>query len=433
MASSTLTDAAIRMAKPKDKPYKLFDGGGLFLLVTPSKQSELPPDGKKLPPSAGGKWWRLKYRFGGKEKLLSFGTYPEISLSSAREKRDAARRQIAEGIDPGEERKAVKASEAGENCFEAVAREWHGKFSASWSDSHREKLLRRLELYVFPWMGSRPAGEITAPELLSVIRRTEASGHLETAHRALQVCSQVLRYAVQTGRAQSNCAADLKGAIPPPSKKRMASITDPQQVAQLLRAIDEYHGTFVVKCALRLAPLFFLRPGELRKAEWAEFDLDRAEWRITIERMKRSQKEKDARKGEVAHIVPLSRQALAILRELHQLTGQGRFLFPGLRSKDRAISDATLINALRRMGYTGEEMTVHGFRHMASTLLHEHGFPSHIIEKQLSHADRNRIRAVYNQAEYLPERKKMMQAWADYLDRLKAGEADKVVPIRAAG
>jgi len=211
----------------------------------------------------------------------------------------------------------------------------------------------------------------------------------------------------------------------------MASITDPAKVGQLLRAIQSYSGAYVTRCALQLAPLFFLRPGELRKAEWSEFDLDQAEWRIKIARMKRRQQEKDARQGEVAHIVPLPRQALEILRDLQQLTGNGRYLFPGLRSKDRPISDATLTNALRRMGYTGEEMTVHGFRHMASTLLHEHGFPSHLIEKQLSHADRNRIRAVYNYAEYLPERRKMMQAWADYLEALQAGA--KIIPLRAKG
>ena len=422
--ATTLTDAALRNAKPKEKPYKLFDGGGLFLLITPSKKGELPP-------GVGGKWWRFKYRFGGKEKLLSFGTYPEISLSSAREKREAARKQIAEGIDPGEERKAAKVTDSGAGCFEAVAREWHGKFSATWSDTHRVKLLRRLELYVFPWLGPRSVGAIMAPELLAVIRRIEATGHLETAHRALNVCGQVLRYAVQTGRAERNCATDLVGAIPPPSKKHMASITDPAKVGQLLRAIQSYSGAYVTRCALQLAPLFFLRPGELRKAEWSEFDLDQAEWRIKIARMKRRQQEKDARQGEVAHIVPLPRQALEILRDLQQLTGNGRYLFPGLRSKDRPISDATLTNALRRMGYTGEEMTVHGFRHMASTLLHEHGFPSHLIEKQLSHADRNRIRAVYNYAEYLPERRKMMQAWADYLEALQAGA--KIIPLRAKG
>jgi integrase len=406
---SFLTDAAIRSAKTKDKPYKLSDGGGLFLLVSPSKKN------------GGSKWWRFKYRFEGREKLLSFGSYPEISLLSAREKRDAARKLVAEGIDPSQERKAAKAAESGAGTFEAVAREWHSKFSPGWAESHSVKLLRRLELYIFPWIGSRPVSKIEAHEVLSSIQRIEAKGNLETARRALQVCGQVLRYAVQTQRAERNCVADLVGAIPAPSQKHMASITDPVQVGHLLRAIQNYPGSFVTRCALQLAPIFFLRPGELRKAEWSEVDLDRAEWRIPIERMKRSQKEKNSRQGEVAHVVPLSRQALVILHDLYQLTGNGRYLFPGLRSKDRPMSDATLINALRRMGYTGDEMTVHGFRHMASTLLHEHGYPSHLIEKQLSHSDRNRVRAVYNYAEYLSERKKMMQDWADYLDKLKAG------------
>jgi len=403
----SLTDAAIRTAKPKEKPHKLSDGSGLFLLVTPSKN--------------GGcsKWWRFKYRFEGKEKLLSFGTYPEISLLSAREKRDTARKQVAEGIDPSQERRAAKATESGSGTFEAVAREWHGKFSLGWAESHSTRLLRRLELYIFPWIGARPVEKIEAHELLSAIQRIEAKGNLETARRVLQVCGQVLRYAVQTQRAARNCAADLVGAIPTPAQKHMASITDPIKVGHLLRAIQEYPGSFVTRCALQLAPLFFLRPGELRKAEWSELNFDRAEWRIPIERMKRSQKEKDSRQGEVAHVVPLSRQALIILRDLYQLTGNGRYLFPGLRSKDRPMCDATLTNALRRMGYTGEEMTVHGFRHMASTLLHEHGVPSILIEKQLSHSDRNRIRAVYNYAEYLPERKIMMQTWADYLDELQ--------------
>lgn len=412
--ASPLTDATIRTAKPKDKPYKLSDGGGLFLLVGLSKKNGV------------SKWWRFKYRFEGKEKLLSLGTYPEITLLSAREKREAARKQVAEGIDPSHERKATKTTESGADTFEAIAREWHRKFSPGWAESHSAKLLRRLELYIFPWIGARPVAKVEAHEVLSAIQRIEAKGNLETARRALQVCGQVLRYAVQTQRAARNCAADLVGAIPAPAQKHMASITDPIKVGHLLQAIQNYSGSFVTRCALQLAPLFFLRPGELRKAEWSEIDLERAEWRIPIERMKRSHKEKISRQGEVAHVVPLSRQALVILRDLLQLSGNGRYLFPGLRSKDRPMSDATLINALRRMGYTGDEMTVHGFRHMASTLLHEQGFPSLLIEKQLSHSDRNRIRAVYNYAEYLPERKRMMQAWADYLDELKS--ATKITP-----
>lgn len=409
-----LSDLQIRQAKPKEKPYKLFDGGGLFLEVSTS----------------GGKLWRFKYRFGGLEKKLSLGAFPAVSLADARQKRDNLKIMMTKGIDPTAARKIEKITQSGEGTFEAVAREWHSKHSPRWAASHAVKILRRLELEVFPWLGGRPVGEITAPELLMVLRRVEERGHIETAKRTLQNCGQVFRYAVATGRAARDPSGDLRGAIPPASSKHMAAITDPEQVGELLREIQEYKGAFTTNCALRLAPLVFLRPGELRKAEWSEFDLDRAEWRIPIERMKRRRVEKEARKGEL-HIVPLSLQTVAILKKLYPFTGRGKYLFPGLRSKDRPMSDATLTNALRRMGYTGEEMTVHGFRHMASTLLHEEGFPSHLIEKQLSHGDRNRIRAVYNHAEYLPERRKMMQAWADYLDQLASGKENKIIPLQA--
>lgn len=409
-----LTDLAIRNAKPGEKPRRLSDAGGLFWEVHPG----------------GSKYWRLAYRFGGKQKTLALGVYPAVSLSAAREKRERAKKNLADGVDPSLMRKMIKAGVTGAASFETVAREWHGKFSPGWAASHANKIIGRFELHVFPWIGARPVGEISAPELLTMLRRIEAGGKLETAHRALQNCGQVFRYAVATGRADRDPSGDLRGAMAPPTKKHFATITDPSGVGSLLRAIDSYSGAFIVRCGLRLAPLVFTRPGELRMAQWSEFDLEGAEWRIPVERMKRGTREKIARKGEVGHIVPLSRQAVAVLRELHQLTGKGRFLFPGLRSKDRPISDATLTNALRRMGYSGDEMTVHGFRHMASTMLHEHGFPSHVIEKQLSHGDRNRIRAVYNHAEYLPERRKMMQAWADYLDQLKSGA--KIIPFRAA-
>lgn len=415
-----LTDLAIRNAKPKEKPYKLFDGGGLFLLVTPK--------------SGGGKWWRFKYRFAGKEKLLSFGTYPETTLAEAREKKREARKAIKAGIDPGATRKATKISQSGEGNFEPITREWHEKFSPTWAASHSAKILGRFVRHVFPWIGARPINEITAPELLAVMRRIEAGGSLDTAHRALQNCGQVFRYAVATGRAERDPSGDLRGALPPVTKKHFAAITDPREVGLLLRAISEYQGLFTTKAALRLAPLVFLRPGqELRLALWSEIDFERAEWRLPIERMKRRQTQKEARRGEIGHIVPLARQAIEILRELHQLTGNGKYLFPGLRGKDVPMSNATLTNALRRMGYSGEEMQMHGFRHMASTLLHELGFSSQVIEKQIDHNDANQIRAVYNHAEYLPERRKMMQAWADYLDQLAAGKANKVVPLRQAG
>ncbi len=398
-----LTDTALRSAKPREKPFKLFDGGGLHLLVNP----------------AGGKWWRWKYRFGGKAKLLSFGVYPDVSLKAARDKRDDARKQLAAGIDPGQARKAEKQAQAGAESFEAIAREWHAKFAPGWVDSHGDRILRRLEKDIFPWIGKRPIVEIKAPELLAVLRRIESRGALETTHRAMQNCGQVFRYAVATGRAESDPTGDLRGALPPPKEKHHASIIEPKRVAELLRAIDTYQGFFATKCALRLAPLVFVRPGELRKAQWLEIDLEMAEWRIPAERMKMREQ----------HIVPLSRQAVEVLRELEPLTSREmlarpnapRFVFPSARTSERPMSENAILAALRRMGYTNEEMTGHGFRSMASTLLHEQGWNHQVIERQLAHAERNAVSAAYNFAEHLPERRKMMQAWADYLDGLKAG------------
>jgi integrase len=285
-----LTELAIRSAKPQAKPFKLFDSGGLHLIVTPT----------------GGKWWRWKYRFGGKAKGLSFGVYPDVSLKSARGKRDAARQQLAAGVDPGATRKAEKFAQAGAGSFEAIAREWHAKFSPGWVASHGDRVLRRLEKDIFPWIGKRPIAEIRAPELLAVLRRIETRGAQETAHRAMQNCGQVFRYAVATGRAERDPIGDLRGALPPPKEKHHASIIEPKRVAELLRAIDTYQGFFATKCALRLAALVFVRPGELRKAQWPEIDLDKGEWRIPAERMKMREQ----------HIVPLSRQAVEILREL---------------------------------------------------------------------------------------------------------------------
>lgn len=417
--SEILTDMAIRNAKPPNKPYKLFDGGGLYLLVTPK--------------GGGGKWWRYKYRFGGKEKLISFGTYPEITLAQAREKKREARKAIQAGIDPAAARKAAKVSQSDDGNFEPIAREWHEKFSPTWAPSHSDKILGRFVRHIFPWIGARPINEITAPELLKVMRRIEAGGSLDTAHRALQNCGQIFRYAVATGRTERDPSGDLRGALPPVTKKHFAAIINPEEVGLLLRTISEYKGLFAAKAALKLAPLVFLRPGkELRLALWSEIDFERAEWRLPIERMKRRQTQKEARRGEIGHIVPLACQAIEILRELRQLTGNGKYLFPGLRGKDVPMSNATLTNALRRMGYSGEEMQVHGFRHMASTLLHELGFSTQVIEKQLDHDDANRVRAVYNHAEYLPERRKMMQVWADYLDQMAAGKANKIIPLRKA-
>jgi integrase len=395
-----LTDTAIRNAKPQLKPFKLFDGGGLFLLVNPN----------------GSRWWRLKFRIGGKEKLLSLGVYPDVSLKEARDKRDEARKLIAQGIDPCAQRKATRAATA--ETFEAIAREWFAKFAPTWVESHSEKIIRRLERDIFPWLGQRPIREILAPELLTVLRRIEERGAVETAHRAMQNCGQVFRFAIATGRADRNPAADLRGALPPVKQEHHASITDPKAIGALLRAIDVYVGSFVTQCALRLAPLVFVRPGELRNAEWSEFDLDGAEWRIPAERMK----------AREPHIVPLSGQAVAILRELHPLTGSGRFVFPGERTRNRPMSNNTVLGALRRMGYATDEMTGHGFRSMASTLLNEQGWHRDAIERQLAHQERNKVRAAYNYAEHLPERRRMMQAWADYLDGLMNGA--EIIPIR---
>jgi integrase len=389
-----LTDTAIRNAKPREKQYKLSDGKGMYVLV------------KKV-----GKYFRLDYRFGGKRKTLALGVYPNVKLQQAREERDKARKLIANGVDPAQMRKTAKAMQVEKtaNNFEAVACEWFAKQSLNWAESHSKKIIRRFELYIFPWLGSRPIVEITPPELLSVLRRIESKGILETAHRAQQNCGQVFRYAVATGRAERDPSADLRGALTPVKHGRMATITEPKKIGELLRAIDGYEGTPVAKCALLLAPLVFVRPGELRHAEWTEIDLDNAEWRIPAKKMKMKN----------PHIVPLSKQALKVLNDIQPITCRSRYVFPSIRTGSRPMSENTVLAALRRMGYTKEEMTGHGFRAMASTVLHEQGWPSEIIERQLAHAERNSIKAAYNYAQHLSERRRMMQAWADYLDTLR--------------
>jgi integrase len=402
-----LTDIATKGAKATTKAYKLSDGKGMYLEVMPT----------------GSKYWRLKYRFGGKEKRLAIGVYPEVTLKEARDGRDAARRLLAQGIDPSAAKQLAKhaINTAATNSFEAVAREWFAKHSPNWVKSHSSKIIRRFERDIFPWVGARPIAEVSAPELLTALRRVESRGALETAHRALQDCGQVFRYAIATGRADRDPAADLRGALPPTKEKHHASVTDPKAVGALLRAIAGYKGTLITKCALSLAPLVFVRPGELRKAEWAEFDLDAAEWRIRPERMKM----------RVQHIVPLSSQAVAILRELHALTGGGNYVFPGARSNGRPMSENTVNAALRNLGYASNEMTGHGFRSMASTLLNEAGWNRDAIERQLAHAERDNVRAAYNYAEHIPERRKMMQAWADRLDDLARGAEVIPLPLRA--
>lgn len=401
-----LTDTAIRNTKPGNKPIKLFDGGGLYLLVTPS----------------GGKWWRLKFRSGGKEKLLSLGTYPEIGLKDAREKRETTRKLIANGVDPSEKRKSMKreAIITGANTFEAVASEWMDGRKTQVSLGQHEKTLARMKSDVFPWMGRRPISEIDAPEILVVLRRVDSRGARYTAHRLRSQISQVFRFAIATGRAKGDPAKDLIGAIPSPVEKHFASITEPAKVAEMLRAFDGFSGTFTVLCALKLASLLFVRPGELRKAEWAQIDLEKAEWRYRVS------------KTNTDHLVPLASQIVAILRELHALTGQGLYVFPGARSATRPMSDAAINAALRRLGYdTRTEITGHGFRAMARTILHEelHQKPE-VIEHQLAHSVPDALGTAYNRTKFLKERKTMMQLWADYLDKLKAG-AD-VIPLHGS-
>ena len=393
-----LTDAPIRKAKPKDKPYKIADGGGMYLEVMPN----------------GSKYWRMKYRHGGKEKRLAFGVYPDVSLALARERREEARKLLANGCDPGAVKQAQKTArvERAANSFEVVAREWYAKQSATWTESHGSRIMQRLERDIFPWIGGRPIADITAPELLAVLRRIEERGAVETAHRAHQNCGQVFRYAIATGRAERDPSPDLKGALPPVKQTHLAAITDPKKIGELLRAMDDYQGYFVTKCALRLAPLVFVRPGELRKAEWTEFDLGKAEWNIPAERMKMRE----------PHLVPLSTQAVEILRELHALTGGSRYVFPGARTNGRPMSDNAILAALRRMGFAKDEMSGHGFRAMARTILDEVlQVRPDFIEHQLAHAVRNPNGRAYNCTAHLAERRKMMQLWADYLDKLKAG------------
>ncbi|MGH7604004.1 MAG: tyrosine-type recombinase/integrase [Gemmatimonadaceae bacterium] len=398
-----LTDTSVRSSKKREKPTKLHDERGLYLLV-----------------NLAGKYWRFDYRFAGKRKTLALGVYPDVSLAMARERRDEARRQLAQDIDPGMARRIFRTVnlERTANSFDAVAREWHQRFSKNWTEGTAAGIIRRLEIDLFPWVGGRPIAEIRPPELLAVLRRVESRGALETAHRIHQYSGQIFRYAVATGRAERDPAADLRGALPPVRANHHASITEPKAVGQLLRAISGYAGSFVVKCALRLAPLVFVRPGELRHAQWAELNLDSLEWRIPAERMKM----------RAPHVVPLSTQSVNILRDLHQVTGNGQYVFPGTRSNKRPMSENTVNAALRRLDYRSDQMTGHGFRSMASTLLNEAGWHRDAIERQLAHAERDAVRAAYNYAEHLPERRRMMQAWADYLSSLENGAA--VIPMR---
>lgn len=388
-----LSEARVRAAKPKDRAYKLFDTLGLYLKVE----------------VAGGRLWRFRYRHGGVEKLLSLGSYPEVSLKRARAKRDEARTHMADGIDPSVKRLAEKSTQG--DTFAAIANEWLKMQEKKFAPATFVKAEWTFNDLVIPFIGTRPIREITAPELLAVFRRLETRGKHETAHRTKQRCGQIFRYAVATGRASRDPTGDLRGALAPIVVRNHAAIVDPIGIAGLLRAIDGYRGFPPTEAALKLAPLIFVRPGELRKAEWSEFDLDGGEWRIPPSRMKMREQ----------HIVPLAHQAVAILRHLQPITGRGSYVFPSLRGPDRPMSENAVTAALRRMGYSGEEMTWHGFRSLASTCLNEQGWNPDLIELQLAHAERNEVRGAYNRAQRLAERRKMMQSWADYLDQLRLG------------
>lgn len=401
-----LTDVEIRKAKATDgKPRKLSDAKGLFLYITPQ----------------GSKLWRMAYRFNGKQKTLHFGEYPLVSLEKAREEREKARRKLLDSIDPAAAKKADNAAKRSksEHCFEIIAREWHVTHMTSKSEGHAKKVIDRLEKDIFPWLGATAIKEIEAPDILAVLRRIESRGANELAHIAKRIIGQVFRYAIATGRAVRNPVPDLQGALQPVVVTHHAAITDPNKIAELLRAAYGYTGNLQTKCALMLSFHVMLRPGEIRSAEWSEIDFERKEWRIPGAKMKMREE----------HIIPLSDQVISLLQEIQPLTGSGKYLFPSVRTKDRPMSENTVTAALRRMGYSGDEMTAHGFRSMASTRLNEaHLFHPDAIERQLAHGERDTVRAAYNRAQYLPERVKMMQWWSNYLDSLRL--SNNVIPFQ---
>lgn len=398
-----LTDTALRNSKPTDKPYKMYDERGLYLIVNPS----------------GGKWWRLKYRLEGKEKTISLGTYPEVTLSQARGKRDDARSLVAGNTDPSRHRKETKAKSKldAQNTFKAVATDWHALHNKNKSQRHQQRVQRWLEFYLYPTLGDKAVSSITAPMVLDTTSILQSQGKLETAHRVIQTAGQVFRYAIQKGFASYNPAPDLKGALPPPVVKNMAAMIEPKDVGQLLRSIDAYRGTLTVQCALKLAPLLFQRIGELRHMKWADLDFDKNEWCYLVTKTK------------TQHIVPLSRQALEIIKTMQLFSGRGVFVFPGGRTHERPMSENAINAALRNMGYdTQAEITGHGFRAIAQTLgEQELGLDPKHIERQLAHSVANPLGTAYERAQFLKDRKIMMQKWADYLDELKAGA--KIIPL----
>jgi integrase len=400
-----LTDTQLKNAKPKEKPYRLSDAKGLYAEIQPN----------------GSKYWRLKYRFAGKEKRLAIGVYPKVSLKAARKACDLAKDQLEQGIDPSQAKKAkkVEQAKAQANNLEVIAREWHSQQAQKWSASYTTKVLRAMERDLFPYVGTLPLDQITPPQLLAVFRRVESRGAVESAHRLKQTAGQIFRYAVATGRADRDLTPDLKGALPTPKKHHFPAITEPVQVGRLLNMLDSYQGTATVRAALKLAPLVFVRPKELRQAEWQEIDFGKAEWRIPGSKMKMGED----------HIVPLSNQALEILEEQKLLTGHWNgYVFPSARSPRRPMSDNAILSAFRNMGISKDEMTGHGFRAMARTILDEVlGERVELIEHQLAHAVKDSLGRAYNRTTHLPERKRMMQGWADYLDLLREQTANPKV------
>ncbi len=396
MYPMSLSDAKVRNAKPKTKPYKIADGEGLFLVIMPS----------------GSKYWRLRYFVAGKEKLLALGVYPEISLGDARDRRAQARKLLAVGKDPGEAKKEVKRLTAlrNTNAFDTIAREWFEKRTHEWAPRSAKTTLARLEQHILPKLGERPVAEITPPEVLEMARVVEARGNLETARRVMQICAQVFMYAIATGRAERNPVPDLRGALKTPVVKHY-SFLKASDLPEFLNKLETYEGSVQTRLALRLLLLTFIRTQELRGAKWTEIDWDKADWRIPAERMKMKE----------LHIVPLSKQAIAVLRELQRHSGNRPYIFPNEHNPATFMSENTMLYALYRMGYHSRT-TAHGFRSTASTILNEHGFRADVIERQLAHCERNSVRAAYNHAQYLPERRKMMQWWADYLDGIAGKE-----------
>ena len=401
-----LTDIKIKNAKPKEKLYKLAAGRGLHLLVK----------------ADGSKHWQFRFRYGGKENTIAIGRYPEVSLANAEKQATSALELLANGIDPSENKKAAKASKKGvlANSCEVLAREWALSYFTNKSASHKDRTIRRLELYIFPWLGSKSISDITAPQILEVVKRIESLNKLETAHRTLQAISQVFRYAVQTGRALRDPCVDLRGALPATVVKHMAAFTEPKDIAQLLRAIDGFTGSFTVQCALRLSPLVFTRPSELRTAKWVDIDLEANEWRYRVS------------KTNTMHLVPLSTQAVKLFSDMKNVSGHGEFVFQGGHDPKKPMSAAAINAALKRMGYdTQQDITAHGFRAMARTILHERlNIDPYIIEHQLAHKVPDALGAAYNRTKFIEQRTTMMQSWADYLDELKAGA--KVIPFKQA-